>query len=434
VLRPRDAGYDAARTVHNAMIDRRPGLIVRCAGAADVVAAVRFAGEHGLLLSVRGGGHSIAGLAVGDGGLMLDLSRMRGVRVDPEGRTARVEGGATWGDVDHETQLFGLATTGGVVRPTGVAGLTLGGGHGFLMRAHGLACDNLLSVDVVTAAGAVLTASAEAHPDFFWGLRGGGGNFGVATSFEFRLHPVDTVLGGLVLYPMTVAREFLRRYRDGAAAAPDTVGANLALATLPDGTPVAVLLVGCHGPLEEGERFLAPFRHFGPPLADQVAPMPYAALQRIAETFNPPGRRNYWKSDYLQELSDAAIDALVEGFAAVPAPLSHVVIEHLGGAVARVAPQETAVSYREARFNAAIIGMWDDPAADAANIAWVRAQAAALRPFATGGVYVNYLGDEGPDRVRAAYGHEKYTRLQALKARYDPTNLFRLNQNIIPAP
>jgi hypothetical protein len=361
VLRPGVDGYDGARTIHNGMIDRRPAVIVRCAGVADVVAATRFAREHRLLVSVRGGGHSIAGLAVCDGGLMIDLSRMRSVRVDPGCQRARAEGGATWGDFDHETQAFGLATTGGVARPTGIAGLTLGGGHGFLMRAYGLACDNLLSVDVVTATGDVVTASAAEHADLFWGLRGGGGNFGVATSFEYRLHRVGPVLGGLLIYPMRSARDLLRRYRDAAATAPDEVGANLALATLPDGTPAAVLLVGYHGPLADGERFLAPFRAFGPPLADQVGPMPYTTLQRIAENFNPPGMRNYWKSDYLQALSDGAIDAMVEGFATVPAPYSHVVIEHLGGAVGRVGPQETAVSYREALYNAVVIGMWASP-------------------------------------------------------------------------
>jgi len=434
LLRPGDGGYDGARTVHNGMIDRRPALIARCAGVADVVAALRFAREQRLLVAVRGGGHSAPGFSVCDGGLMLDLSRMRGVRVDAARRTARADGGATWGDFDHETAAFGLATTGGVARPTGIAGLTLGGGHGFLMRKYGLACDNLRAVDVVTAAGEVLTASADEHPDLFWGLRGGGGNFGVVTSFEYRLHPVGTVLGGMLVYPLARAGEVLRRVRDVADAAPDELGLIAVLATLPDGTQAAAVLV-CHaGPIEEGERLLAPLRAAGPLLADQVGPMPYPAQQSIVETFNPPGMRNYWKSDYLADLSDAAIDGLVAAYPSVPTPLSHVAIECLGGAVGRVGEDETAVGHRAARYNAIIVGMWAEQGDDERTISWVRGLWEGLRPFAAGGVYVNYLmGNEGEDRVRAAYGAAKYARLRTLKTRYDPTNLFRLNQNIPPA-
>jgi hypothetical protein len=432
VLRPADEGYDAARTIHNGMIDRRPTLIARCAGVADVIASVRFAREQQLLLSVRGGGHSLPGFSVCDGGLMIDLSRMRGVRVDPARRTARAEGGVTWGDFDHETQAFGLATTGGVARPTGIAGLTLGGGHGFLMRKFGLACDNLLSVDLVTAEGHLLTASADEHADLFWGLRGGGGNFGVATSFEYRLHEVGPILGGLLIYPLARAGEIFRVYREITSAAPDELSMLGILATLPDGTQAAAVLVCYAGPIAEGERLLAPLRASGPLLADQVGPMPYMALQSIVENFNPPGMRNYWKSDYLAHLSDEAIDLLVEQYPSVPAPQTHLVLEHLGGAVSRIGEDETAVGHRDALYNAIIVGMWAEPVEDERNIGWVRRLWEALRPFSSGGVYVNYLSNEGEDRVRAAYGPEKYERLVALKNKHDPTNLFRLNQNIPP--
>jgi FAD/FMN-containing dehydrogenase len=432
VLRPGDDGYDAARKIHNGMTDRRPTLIARCAGVADVVASVRFAREQQLLVSVRGGGHSVPGFSVCDGGLMIDLSRMRSVRVDAARRTARAEGGATWGDFDHETQAFGLATTGGIARPTGIAGLTLGGGHGFLMRKYGLACDNLLSVDVVTAEGHLLTASADEHAELFWGLRGGGGNFGVATSFEYQLHQVGPVLGGLLIYPLARAGEILRSYRDITSTAPDDLSLHAILATLPDGTQAAAVLVGYAGPIAEGERLLAPLRASGPILADDVGPMPYVALQSIVENFNPPGMRNYWKSDYLSQLSDDAIDLLVEEYASVPAPQTHVVIESMGGAVSRIGEDETAVSHRNALYNAIIVGMWSEPVEDERTIGWVRRLWDALRPFSTGGVYVNYLSNEGQDRVRAAYGPEKYERLVALKNKHDPTNVFRLNQNITP--
>jgi FAD/FMN-containing dehydrogenase len=432
-LCPGDEGYDAARRIHNGMIDRRPALIARCAGVTDVIAAVGLARDLQLPVSVRGGGHSVPGFSVCDGVLMIDLSRMRGVRVDAARRTARAEAGVTWGDFDQETQALGLATTGGVVRPTGIAGLTLGGGHGFLMRRLGLACDNLLSVDVVTAEGRLLTASAEEHADLFWGLRGGGGNFDVATSFEYRLHRLGPILGGMLLYPLARAKEVFRVYRDVTSAAPDELGSLAALATLPDGTRAAGVLVGFSGPIADGERLLAPLRAAGPLLADQVGPMPYTALQSIAENFNPPGMRNYWKSDYLTHLSDDAIELLVEAYPSAPSPYTHVVIEHMGGAVSRVGEDETAVSYRDAPYNAVIIGMWGDAAQDAPGIGWVRQLWEQLRPSSLGGAYVNYLMNEGDDRVRAAYGRAKHERLVALKNAYDPTNLFRLNQNIAPS-
>ena len=432
LLCPGDDHYESARTIHNGMIDRRPALIVRCAGVADVRAAVAFARHHNLDVAVRGGGHGVPGFAVCDGGVMIDLSRMKSVRVDPAGRTARAEGGCTGGDFDHETQAFGLATTGGIARPTGIAGLTLGGGHGYLMRTYGLACDNLLSVDVVTADGRLLTASATENADLFWGVRGGGGNFGVVTAFEYRLHPVSQMLGGLLIYPMAHAKALFRFYRDFTRTAPEALGSLINLATLPDGTPAVVILIAYSGALDDGERLLHPLRAFAPLLADQVGPLPYTALQSIVENFNPPGLRNYWKSNYLRDLSDAAIDVLVDHYTTVPAPHTHVVIEHLGGAVRRVGNDETAVDHREAPYNFLIVGMWVDAAADAQVIGWVRELWGALQPFSSGGLYVNYEADHDVGRVQAAYSPEKYARLVALKDKYDPTNLFRLNQNIQP--
>jgi FAD/FMN-containing dehydrogenase len=357
---------------------------------------------------------------------------MKAVRVDPVSRTARAEGGCTWGDFDHETQAFGLATTGGIARPTGIAGLTLGGGHGYLMRTYGLACDNLLSVDVVTADGHLLTASATEHADLFWGVRGGGGNFGVVTAFEYRLHPVSQMLGGLLIYPLAKAKDLFRLYRDFTQTAPDALGSLCNLATLPDGTPAAVILLAYNGAPDEGERLLRPLRDFGPLLADQVGPMPYIALQSIVENFNPPGLRNYWKSNYLRDLSDAAIDVMVDHYTTVPAPHTHVVVEHLGGAVCRVGNDEMAVDHREALYNFLIVGMWANAAEDAKVIGWVRELWGALQPFSSGGLYVNYEAEHDVGRVQAAYSPAKYARLVALKNKYDPTNLFRLNQNIMP--
>lgn len=432
LLRPGDAGYEDARTIHNAMIDRRPALIARCAGVADVLTGVRFAREHDLLVSVRGGGHGMPGFAVCDGGLMLDLARMKSVHVAPHHRTVRAEAGVTWREFDHETQAFGLATTGGVVGSTGIAGLTLGGGHGFLMRRYGLACDNLLAADVVTADSRWLRASATENAELFWGLRGGGGNLGVVTSFDYRLHPLGTMLAGMVIYPLGNAKAFLRRYREVTSTAPDELGSLVALGTLPDGTQAAVLLVGYSGPMADGEKRLRPLREFGPPLADQLGPSPYTALQSISEHFNPRGYRNYLKTNYLTNLSDDAIDIMVERYTSVPAPFSHIVVEHMGGAVSRMDPQATAYNYRDAQYNFLIVGIWNDPAEDARNIQWVRGLWQALQPFSTGHIYVNYESDVGVDRVKAAYGAAKYERLVALKNTYDPTNFFRLNANIKP--
>ena len=433
LLCPGDAEYNSARTIHNGMIDRRPALIVRCAGVADVIQAVNFARTHDLIVAVRGGGHGVPGFAVCDDGVMIDLSRMKAVRVDPVARTARAEGGCTWGDFDHETQAFGLATTGGIARPTGIAGLTLGGGHGYLMRTYGLACDNLLSVDVVTADGRLLTATATANADLFWAVRGGGGNFGVATAFEYQLYPVSQLLGGLLVYPLAHAKAVFQFYRGFTQTAPEALGSLCNLATLPDGTPAVVVLLAYNGSVDDGERLLRPLRECAPLLADQVGPLPYMALQSIVENFNPPGLRNYWKSNYLRDLSDAAIDVLVDHYTAVPAPHTHVVIEHLGGAVSRVGEDATAVAHREALYNFLIVGMWTDAAADAQVIGWVRELWGALQPFSSGGLYVNYEAEHDVGRVQAAYSPAKYARLAAVKATYDPTNLFRLNQNIAPA-
>jgi FAD/FMN-containing dehydrogenase len=435
MLRAGDTGYDEARTLWNAMIDKHPALIVRCAGVADVISAVNFARTHDLLVAVRGGGHNVAGNAVCDGGLMIDLSPMKSVRVDPVRRTARAEGGVTWGEFDHETQAFGLATTGGVIPSTGIAGLTLGGGIGWLMGKHGLSCDNLLAVDIVTADGQLRHASASENADLFWGVRGGGGNFGVVTSFEYQLHPVSQILGGLVIHPLEKAPEVLRFYREFTRTAPDALIAFASLLTSPDGAPVVALIVCYNGPLAEGEKVLQPLRAFGPPLVDQIGPMAYTALQHMLVEGFPAGQQNYWKSNFLRDLSDDAIAVIVDGFKRAPAPTSAVAIEYIGGAVGRVSDDATAFNHRRSPYNLLIVGIWPNPADNDPNIRWVREFWDAAQPFSSGGVYVNYLGqtaDEGAERIKEAYGVAKYERLLALKKQYDPTNLFRLNQNINP--
>ncbi len=437
LLTASDAGYDTARQVWNAMIDRHPALIARCAGVADIIAAVAFARDTDLLVAVRGGGHNVAGNAVCDDGLVIDLSLMKGIHVDPVARTARAEGGITWSELDHETQTFGLATTGGTVSTTGIAGLTLGGGFGWLMRAHGLACDNLISADVVTADGRFLHTSATDHPELFWGLRGGGGNFGVVAAFEYRLHAVGpTVLAGPLFHSVEAAQELFGFLREVAPTLPDSLGCMAALLTSPDGIPLAAVVPVCTGSLDEGEEAMRPLRQFGSPVADLVAPTPYRMLQTIFDAAFPAGLRNYWKSSFLRDLDDAAIDAMVEHFSRAPSPHAGMAIEMFGGAVGRVAPEETAFPHRSSPFNVILFTAWDDPAQDRDNIAWVRELWAALRPFAVDAVYVNYLGDvgdEGRARIRAAYGDATYDRLAALKRAYDPMNLFRMNQNIAPA-
>ncbi|MDB4983175.1 MAG: linked oxidase domain protein [Myxococcales bacterium] len=442
LVRSTDAGYDDARRVWNGAIDRRPSLIARCRSEQDVAAVVALARETKQPLAVRGGGHSVAGNGVCDGGIVLDLSGMRAVDVDASQRVARAEGGATWADLDAATQAHGLATTGGLISSTGVGGLTLGGGIGWLMRRHGLTCDNLLAANVVTAAGRVVRASDDENAELFWALRGGGGNFGVVTRFEFRLHPVTTVLGGMLLFQASRAPEVLRRYRDIIADAPDELTSLLAFLFAPPapfipeplrGQPV-VAIVLCHcGPGEEAQRDVAALRALRPD-ADLLAPMPYVALQGMLDAGAPRGLQNYFKSAYLSGLSDGAIDRLVAGAAKLPSPMSQIHLHHMGAAVARVAEDATACGNRDAAYAMNIIATFPDAAATAAHVAWARDVAAAAAPFGTGGVYVNFLGDEGGDRVRAAYGPAKFARLSALKAKLDPENLFRLNQNIPPAP
>lgn len=427
-----DPCYEEARTVFNGMTDKHPALIVRCAGVADVIAAVQFARERDLLVSIRGGGHGVGGNAVCDDGLVIDLSTMKSVRVDPKERTARAEGGAAWGDFDHETQAFGLATTGGIVPSTGIAGLTLGGGIGYLNRKYGLACDNLVSAEVVTADGQWRRASAEEHGDLFWALRGGGGNFGVVTSFQYRLHPVGHVLGGEVIYPLDQAKKVLRFYRGWSTAAPDELRADATLLSGPHGPALDIIVCYC-GRLEEGEQVLRPLRACGSPMADTVAPVPYATVQNLLTAVFQPGFRHYWKAGFVRTLSDDAIEALVDFFAgAVPGFFAAIAIEHVGGAISRVGPQDTAFTHRDAQHSLLVLRMWSDPAESETNIDWVRRCYRTAEPFLKGGGYVNYLGDEGEARIRAAYG-ANYDRLAAIKKKYDPTNFFRLNQNIHPA-
>jgi FAD/FMN-containing dehydrogenase len=432
LLLPSTDRYDETRKVWNGVIDKRPALIARCAGAADVLAAVTFARDHDLLVSVRGGGHSVAGKAVCNGGLMIDLARMKEIQINPVTRTARVAGGALLGDLDRATQVFGLATTAGVVTHTGVAGLTLGGGVGRLAHKYGLACDNLLSVELVTAEGRVLTASATENPDLFWGIRGGGGNFGIVTTFEFRLHAVGPqVLGGTVMYPLAQARTALKFYYEYSQTAPDEVSTDAFLLTLPNGEQAFAIDACYSGPIAQGERVLQPLRQFGPPLVDQIRPTAYLDLQASGDAFFPPGLRYYYKSHFLKEIRDEAIEVLVAHFAAVPSPRSLVIFQQYGGAVSRVGQDDTAFGHREAQYNFIPAAAWTDPTESEQHLTWVREAWDLMSPFSTGGVYVNNLAEEGEEQVRAAYGPH-YARLVALKNKYDPTNFFRLNANIKP--
>jgi FAD/FMN-containing dehydrogenase len=433
VLAPADAGYDAARRIWNATIDKRPALIARCTGTADALEAVRFAAKHECLVSVRGGGHNVAGTAVCDNGLMIDLSLMKGVHVDPAARTAWAQAGVLWQDFDHETQVFGLATTGGVVGETGIAGLTLGGGVGWLVRKHGLACDNLVAADVVTADGQLRRATRDENGELFWGLRGGGGNFGVVTAFQYRLHAVPTILGGLVVYPRAAARDVIRFHRDFVMAAPEELTSYVATLTTPDGLPVVAVASCYSGDLQEGERVLRPLRQFGSPLVDEMKPMPYTAMQGLFGPAFPWGNRNYWKSSFLRELPDAAVDAVVSHVERLSSPLSAVALEYYGGAASRVPAGATAFPHRKASYNLIVLAQWREVAGDAAHIAWARGIWDAVQPWSSGDLYMNALGnDEDAQAVRHAYG-ANYARLAALKAKLDPKNLFRLNQNIVPA-
>ena len=432
VLRPGDAAYDATRKVWNEMVDRHPALIARCRGAADVLQSVRFAKANGLLVSVRGGGHNVAGSAVCDDGLMIDCAAMKSVHVDPRTRIARAEPGVTWADFNHETQAFALATTGGVVSHTGIAGLTLGGGIGWLAGKYGYSCDNLRAADVVTAAGELVRASAEHNPDLLWALRGGGGNFGVVTSFEFDLHPQPPmVYGGLVAWPFEAARGVLKFYGDICRDPPVDLAVNAGIIYTPDGHHVVALIAAWLGDIAEAETRLAPIRRFAAPMADMIGPIPYTALNMLFDAGNPFGVHRYWKSGYFETLSDDLIDRIVEHATDTTSPLSAILLFRVDGACTRKDPSATAFSLREPMWDFDVIAQWTNPAEADRHVGWARRFWRAVEPYSRG-VYVNHLDADDPSsRVRAAYG-ENYVRLGALKAKWDPTNFFRMNNNILP--
>jgi hypothetical protein len=432
LLRPGNAGYDAARQVWNGMVDKRPALIARCGAPPDVIECVRFAREHDVLVSVRGGGHNYAGKSVCEGGLMIDLSPMKGIRVDPTRRTARAQAGLRLGEFDRETQAFGLATTLGVNTDTGIAGLTLGGGYGWLGGKYGLACDNVVSVDVVTAEGQLLTANADENAELFWGMRGGGANLAIATSFEYRLHPVGSVLGGMVIYPISKGKEVLRFFDEFSAACPDEVTTVGLLLTAPDGNPAVAIAVCYAGPLDKGEKLLAPLKTITPPLADFVAAQPYVQMQTLFDQAWPPGRRYYNKSSIVRRLTDAASEMLVTYARSMPTPVSAIALQQAHGAASRVATDATAFPHRYDHFSMYVHPATDDPADSDKIVKWGRDCWDGLQAFVEPAVYVNGLEDaleEGEHRVREAYG-SNYDRLAGLKKRYDPTNFFAGNQNI----
>ncbi len=434
LLRPGDAGYDEARRIHNGLIDKRPALIARCRSATDAARAIGFAREVGLEISIRGGGHNVAGRACTEGGLMIDLAEMRAVEVDPERRTARAQGGANWSELNAATAEHGLAVTGGAISTTGIAGLTLGGGLGWLMGLQGLAADNLISVELVTADGKVLNVTAESEPDLFWALRGGGGNFGVATTFEYQLHEVAMVTGGLIAHPFAAAGEMLRFYREFTRTVPDELTVFAGLVHAPDGsgTKLAAMVV-CHaGSPEQAEKDLAPLLEFGPPAMTEVGPMPYPVMNTLLDDAFPPGALNYWKSSFLRDLDDGYIEAAIDAYSTVPSPMSAILLEHFHGAVTRVPVADAAVPHREEGFNLLIPAVWTDPAATNENVAWARATYEAIRPYLADRRWLNYLDDDdSDDAVRAAYG-PNYDRLVEVKRRYDRENTFRLNHNIDP--
>jgi FAD/FMN-containing dehydrogenase len=431
LIRPGDDKYDESRRVVNARIDKYPAMIVRCGDTSDVVNSINFARTHDLLVAIRGGAHNVAGTGVCDGGLLIDLSPMKRMSVDEERMTARAQSGLLVGEFDLMTQSFGLATTLGIVSHTGIAGLTLGGGSGWLQGKYGMACDNLLSVEIVTADGRLLTASTSENEDLFWAVRGGGGNFGVVTSFEYQLHPVSEVFGGMVVYELSKARDVLRFYRDFSDECPDELGTMPLFATSPMG-PNVMVVVGCYvGPIAEGEKALESLRNFGAPYMDTFGAMDYAGMQSFLDWGFPPGRLQEWKSSFLPVLSDEAIDVLVEYAATKPSPMSAFVLQHLHGAACRVGPTETAFPHRSEKHDLLILSMWTDPSESDKNIRWTREFLDTMQPFLERGVYVNNLGDEGEERIRAAYG-PNYEKLVTLKNKYDPTNFFRINQNIKP--
>jgi FAD/FMN-containing dehydrogenase len=435
VLRPTDDGYDEARRVHNGLVDRAPAVIVRCRSAADAAAGVRFARAAGLDVCVRGGGHNVAGRAVVDGAVMIDLAEMKGTSVDVDALTVRAEGGLNWAELNAATAEHGLAVTGGAISTTGIAGLTLGGGLGWLMAKYGLAADNLLAVELVNAEGEVLEVTADSDPDLFWALRGGGGNFGIATTFTYRLHPLDTVTGGLIAHPVEAASELLRFYRDAVADCADDLTVFGALTHAPDGSgaKLAAMAVFHTGDPEQAEADLAPFKSWGSPLVVEVGRMPYPVMNTLLDAAFPAGSLNYWLSSFAQTLSDGLIDQMVERFASVPSPMSAILMERFHGAVTRVGVTDTAVPHRQEGWNVLIPSVWTDPAATDENVSWTRETHRALGPHLEERRWLNYLGDDqGGDAVRAAYG-PNYERLVELKRRYDPENVFHHNHNIDPS-
>ena len=444
LLRPGDGGYDTAREIFNGMYDHHPALIACCNGVSDVIAAVHFARDHGLEVAVKAGGHGVPGYASCEDGIMIDVSPMKGVFVDQIARTAHAAAGVTWGEFDRETQAFGLATTGGRITTTGLAGLTLGSGSGWLERKFGFTTDNLLSAQVVTAAGEVVTASETENPDLFWGLRGGGGNFGIVTSFEYRLHPLGPiVMGGLMGYSREQAPELLRAWSDHMKNAPDELGSGFAFLTAPPeefvpeevrGQPVCGVVVLYAGPVEEGEPVVQGLREtLGRPAMDLAMPMPYVVVQQLLDAANPPGRPQYWKSDTIREMSDEAIDTLVEHAGRIPSPTTVIVLEAKGGAIARVPEDSMALIGRDAAVAFYGIAQWEEADAADEHISWARELGEAMEPYSAKGIALNFVMDEGIERVRAAFGPDKYERLVALKDKYDPGNLFRRNQNIKPS-
>jgi FAD/FMN-containing dehydrogenase len=435
-----DDAYDSARKVYNGMIDRRPEVIVRCTDATDVMASVEFARERGMDLSIRGGSHSVPGFGTNDGGIVIDLALMNGIRVDPQSQTARAEGGCTWGGFNHATYGFGLATTGGIIASTGIAGLTLGGGIGYLTRAFGLSCDNLLSADVVTADGRFLVASKKENEDLFWALRGGGGNFGVVTSFEYQLHPIKDIVAGLFFFPLERAREVLEFYRDYIKEAPEELGMFPAFQIAPplpfiaaaDHGKTFIILVCCWaGQADGADKVFAPIRKVAPIVAEMVAPMPYPALNSLFDPLLPAGLQHYWKAAFATELTDGAIQAHLEFGPKVPVVNSTMHIYPINGACNRVAGDATAFAYRDAKFATVIAGMWPDPADNEKNIKWVKDYYRAIQPHSSAGGYVNFMAGDDQDRIRDNY-KGNYDRLVKIKKTYDPANLFHMNQNIKP--
>ena len=431
IHRPESDGYGLARQVWNGMIDRRPAAIVCAAGVADVVATVRFAGEHQLPVAIRCGGHNVAGTAVGDGGVVIDMGRFKSVRVDPAERTARAGGGVLWGEYDHETQAFGLASPGGAISTTGIAGLTLGGGYGYLSRRYGMACDNLISADVVTGCGELVKASEHSHPDLFWALRGGGGNFGVVTTFEYQLHPVVGPLGGMIVFPFEMSKPVLQLFRELCLTASDDVTLLAAIIPGPDGGKVAAVVLSDIGTSDEGDRAVRRLRDLGPVVMDTFARMPYCAMQRQVDVSYPKGQRHYWKSGFLKTLPDEVIDLVIDAASHSPSPLNSIMFEGYGGAVSRISSDATAFGHRDAMFNLGILAISNDPAIDLEQKAWAREAMQKALPYTTGRAYVNYMS-EGED-VHTAYHDGRFQRLAAIKAQYDPENLFRFNHNIPPA-